>query len=136
MSFTPPIVTALTAGLTIVTQMLLLLGVVRVRHRARQSIGDGGNRELLMAIRRHGNFVENAAIFIACFALLEIIGGGGPWLMILCAAFVLGRISHIVGLSMKQTVNPFRIGGTALTGAVGLALGLQLIVIAVRHLTG
>jgi uncharacterized protein len=134
MNFAPPIVTAFTAGLIIVLQMALALGVIRARGRARQSIGDGGDQELLLAIRRHGNFAENAAIFVACFTLLEIMGGGGLWLMILCAGFVLGRISHILGLSMKQTVNPFRLSGIVLTIAVGVALGVRLILIAVPHL--
>jgi uncharacterized membrane protein YecN with MAPEG domain len=136
MSFVPPVVTAFTAGLLLVMQMALLFSVVLTRRRTRQSIGDGGNQKLLLAIRRHGNFAENAAVFIACFALLEILGGGRRGLMIICAAFVLGRIAHIVGLMMKETVNPFRIGGIVLTISTGVALGLQLITIAFPHLRG
>jgi uncharacterized membrane protein YecN with MAPEG domain len=136
MSFAPPIVTAFTAGLIIVIQMALAFSVVLARGRTRQSIGDGGDPELLLAIRRHGNFAENAGIFVACFTLLEIIGGAGPGLMILCAGFVLGRISHIIGLSMKRTVNPFRAGGIFLTIAVGIAVGVRLIVVAFPHLSG
>jgi uncharacterized protein len=135
MNFAPPIVTAFTAGVIIVMQMALAFSVVRARRRARQSIGDGGDQGLLLAIRRHGNFAENAAIFIACFTLLEIMGGGGMGLAILCAGFVLGRIGHIIGLSMKDTVNPFRIGGIVLTIAVGLALGVRLILVAIPHLS-
>jgi uncharacterized membrane protein YecN with MAPEG domain len=135
MSFTPPIVSAFTAGLIILMQMALALSVVLTRRRARQSIGDGGDQQLLLAIRRHGNFAENAAIFIACFTLLEIMGRGGSWLAILCAGFVLGRIGHIIGLSMKQTVNPFRISGITLTIAVGIALGVRLMLVAVPHLS-
>jgi uncharacterized membrane protein YecN with MAPEG domain len=106
MSFTPPIVTAFTAGLIIVMQMALAFSIVRTRRRARQSIGDGGNQQLLLAIRRHGNFAENAAIFIARSTLLEIMSGGGTGLMILCAGFVLGRIGHLIGLSMKRPSMP------------------------------
>jgi uncharacterized protein len=134
MSFTPPVVTAFTAGLIIVMQMALAFTVVRTRRRARQSIGDGGNQQLLLAIRRHGNFAENAAIFIACSTLLEIMGGGGTGLMILRAGFVLGRIGHLIGLSMKRTVNAFRIGGIVLTITVGVALGARLIMVALPHL--
>jgi uncharacterized membrane protein YecN with MAPEG domain len=136
MNFAPPIVTAFTAGLIMVMQMALLFSVVRARRRARQSIGDGGNQQLLLAIRRHGNFAENAGIFIACFTLLEITGAGGTGLVILCTGFVLGRISHIVGLSMKRTVNPFRVGGIVLTIATGTALGLRLMMFALQHLPG
>jgi hypothetical protein len=52
------------------------------------------------------------------------------------AGFVLGRISHAVGLSMKQTVNPFRVGGIVLTVITGVALGLRLMMFALPHLTG
>jgi uncharacterized protein len=135
MSFAPPMVSSFTAGLIIIMQMALALSVVIARARTRQSIGDGGNQQLLLAIRRHGNFAENAGIFIACFTLLEIIGGGGPWLMILCAGFVVGRIGHIIGLSMKRTVNPFRAAGIFLTIAVGIAVGVRLIVVALPHLS-
>jgi uncharacterized protein len=136
MSFAPPIVTAFTAGLIIIMQMALLFSVVRARRRARQSIGDGDNQQLLLAIRRHGNFAENAGIFIACFTLLEITGGAGTGFVLMCAGFVLGRISHVVGLSMKQTVNPFRVGGIVLTVTTGVALGLRLMMFALPHLTG
>jgi uncharacterized protein len=136
MSFTPPIVSVFTAGLIILIQMALAFSVVLARRRARQSIGDGGDQELLLAIRRHGNFAENAAIFIACFTLLEIMGRGGTWLVILCAGFVLGRIGHMIGLSMKETINPFRISGITLTIAVGIALGVRLMLVALPHLSG
>jgi uncharacterized membrane protein YecN with MAPEG domain len=136
MSLVPPVITAVLASVLIFIQMALLLGVVILRRRNRQSIGDGGNEQLLVAIRRHGNFAENAGIFLACFALLEILGGGGLGFNILCAAFVLSRISHIIGLSMKQTVNRFRIGGIILTVGVGIALGERLMRIALPHLGG
>jgi hypothetical protein len=104
MMLAAPIVTALTAGVLILMQMALLFSVVRLRRSAGQSLGDGGDQDLQLAIRRHGNFAENAGIFIACFALLEMLGGGGPVFMVLCAGFVLGRLSHIIGLSMRRTV--------------------------------
>jgi uncharacterized membrane protein YecN with MAPEG domain len=63
-----------------------------------------------------------------------MLGGGGPVFMILCAGFVLGRLSHVIGLSMRESVNPFRIGGIVLTVAVGTALGVRLITIALPYL--
>jgi hypothetical protein len=127
MPFTPPLVSALTGGVLIIMQMLLMLAVVVARRRNRQSLGDGGKPEVLQAIRRHGNLAENAALFIAGFALLELIDGHRPSLEIMCALFVLGRISHIIGLSMPKTVNNFRVGGIGATIVVGFALGLSLI---------
>ena len=96
--------------------------------------GDGGHPELISAMRRHGNLAENAAIFIAGFTLLEIMGGNRTALIIMCAAFVLARISHAVGLSLKKTSNPFRTGGVAVTVIVGIALGARLMLTALPHL--
>lgn len=134
MTFNPPIVSALTAGILIILQVALMLSVVAARRRNRQSLGDGGHQDLLVAIRRHGNFAENAALFVAGFALLELVGGGGTGLAIMCAAFVLGRVSHAIGLSMKNTVNRFRVGGIALTAFVGITLGVRLVLVAISHL--
>jgi uncharacterized protein len=134
MQFTPPVISALTAGILIVMQMVLLSAVARARRRDRQSLGDGGNRGLLMAIRRHGNLAENAALFVIGFALLEMSGANPIGLAIMCLAFVLARISHAVGLSMKNTVNSFRVLGTTATVIVGIVLGVELVRFAIRQL--
>ena len=134
MTFAPPLISAGTAGILIIMQTALMMTVVAARRRNRQSIGDGGHRDLLLAVRRHGNFAENAAIFLAGFTLLELTGGGRIGLAVLSAAFVLGRISHAVGLSMTKTVNPFRAAGVVLTAVVGLALGARLLLAAVSQL--
>lgn len=71
---------------------------------------------------------------MAGFAVLELAGGGRVGLAVMCTAFVLGRISHAVGLSMTKTVNPFRIGGVLLTAIVGVALGARLLLVAISQL--
>jgi hypothetical protein len=125
-----PAVSALTAGVLIVLQMFLLLTVVFARRRNRQSLGDGGNDNMLRAIRRHGNLAENAAIFVVCAALLEMLGESRMVVEILCAAFVLGRLSHAIGLSFGRSVNIFRFVGATVTVIVGIAVGVLLIRIA------
>jgi hypothetical protein len=127
MPFTPPLVSAVTAGVLIIMQMALMVAVILARRRNRQSLGDGDKPGMLAAIRRHGNFAENAAIFIAGFALLELAGGNQTSLEIMCAVFVLARISHAIGLSMPRTVNYFRVAGIGATVAVGIGLGVSLI---------
>jgi uncharacterized membrane protein YecN with MAPEG domain len=134
MPLTPPVISAFTAGILIIMQIALMLGVTAARRRNRQSLGDGGNKELLAAMRRHGNFAENAPIFIAGFSLLELLGVDQITVAVLCAAFVLGRVSHAIGLSMKNTVNRFRFAGATTTIIVGLALGLRLVLIAVSRM--
>ena len=135
MPLSPPFVSALTAGILVIMQMALMFSVVLARRHNRQSLGDGGQPGMLLAIRRHGNFAENAALFVAGFALLELMGGGRIGLAIMCAAFVLARISHVIGLSMpRKTVNPLRVGGVVVTVFVGITLGVRLIRAALPYL--
>jgi uncharacterized membrane protein YecN with MAPEG domain len=134
MPFTPPYVTAITAGVLVLMQTALMLGVVAARRRNRQSLGDGGQADLVRAIRRHGNLAENAALFVAGFALFELTGGSRRVLVVLCTTFVVGRVSHAIGLSMKNTYNRARVGGVVLTGIVGVTLGWRLIAHATTRL--
>lgn len=122
-----PAITAVTAGVLIIVQMLLALLVASARRKNRQSLGDGGNADVLRAMRRHGNLAENAAIFVAGFALLEMIEGSSRVLAVLCAVMVAGRLSHAFGLSQANTVNGFRVGGIIATVGVGLVLGMRLL---------
>ena len=129
-----PIVSAVTAGILILLQILLMALTVLARRRNRQSLGDGGNPEMLRAMRRHGNLAENAALFIAGFTLLEMLGAPRAPFEIMCAVFVLGRISHAIGLSLKNAVNPLRVLGVFATIGVGLTLGVRLLMLALPAL--
>ena len=133
MTFNPPIISALTCGILIIMQMVFMLAVASARRSNRQSLGDGGHPSLLNAIRRHGNFAENAAIFVAGFALLEMLGASRISMEIFCGLFVLVRICHAIGLSMKRTVNPFRFAGAVGTGFIGFALGICLLSAGLAH---
>ena len=128
-----PVVSMLFAGVLIVAQVALMLTVVIARRRARQSLGDGGHKELETAIRRHGNLAENAAIFVVCAALLEYGGTGRSALAVLCVLFVIGRIAHVIGLSLPRNVNVLRTAGVFLTAFVGISLGVRLVLLAFAH---
>jgi uncharacterized membrane protein YecN with MAPEG domain len=130
----PPLVTMLAAGTLILLQMVLMLLVVIARRRARVSLGAGADEGLLRAIRRHGNLAENAPIFLLAFALLEMIGTERARLATLAIIFVVARLTHIVGLSLKRSANPVRVAGVAGTAYVGFALGWRLVSVAAHRL--
>ena len=132
----PPVISAFTAGILILLQTALVFAAVNQRRLHGPSLGESTDQNVTRAIRRHGNLAENAAIFIACIALLEMLGGGRLWVELLCGAFVLARLFHALGLSLRNTVNPFRVAGVVLTVAVGLGLGVRLVLIAAPHLAG
>jgi uncharacterized membrane protein YecN with MAPEG domain len=123
MSTTLPLISAATAGVLILLQSILMLatGTKRVKHK--QLLGDGGQEDLLRAVRRHGNLAENAAIFVISLALLEMIGTGAPTVAALAAVFVAARLSHALGLSFANTRNVWRVVGASLTALCGLAVG-------------
>ena len=125
-----PVVSAITAGVLLIAQMGLALAVVAVRRRAGSSLGDGGNPALVAAIRRHGNYAENAAIFVASLALLEMLGALRLFVIGLAALFIAGRIAHAIGLSQAKTTNVWRIGGVFATVAACVTLGVRLITLA------
>jgi uncharacterized membrane protein YecN with MAPEG domain len=128
-----PVVSAITAGILIIGQMVLMFAVARVRGSVHQSLGDGGDSRLLRAIRRHGNYEENAAIFIIGLALLEMMGAIRLFVIGLAAVFIAGRIAHAIGLSMEKTANPLRVAGVIATIGVGVALGVRLVLLGVGH---
>jgi uncharacterized protein len=129
-----PVISAIAAGVVLIGQMALLFAVVTIRRSARQSLGDGGDPRLIRAVRRHGNYAENAAIFLVGLALLEMLGAARPFVVALAAIFVAGRVAHAVGLSMERTVNPWRVAGVFATVGVGVAMGLRLVLLGVDQL--
>jgi uncharacterized protein len=134
MTFNPPVVSGLTAGVLLLIQIALMFSVIRLRVAKKQSLGEDGDADMLRVVRRHGNFAENAAIFAVCFGLLEILGEARQTMEWLCFLFVLGRLLHILGLSLAKTVNLARLAGTVLCTISGAIVAIRLIAIGVAAL--
>ena len=94
-----PIIAATTAGILLVMQQALMLNVGMYRTKLKMGTGFGQNQDMERLARRHGNLAENAGIFIATLALLELYTGSGMVVQVLAGAFVLARVLHIVGFS-------------------------------------
>jgi len=98
-----------------------------IRGRTGISVGDGGRPDLLLAMRRHGNFVEYVPYFMLMFAALELNGTGAGWLHLLGVGMLASRACHAVGLKADTIQSPLRsagAGGTLLltliaTGMLG-----------------
>lgn len=122
-----PFITTTTACAMLLLQMALAAAVSRSRGKHRSPIGDSGNAGLQRAVRRHGNLSENAAIFLVGFLLLEWSQRTPHLLAAMCVAFLVLRLAHAVGLSMRDTNNVFRVAGGGGTYLLGFALGGTLI---------
>lgn len=116
---TLPIIAALAAAILAVMQVILMVTVGNRRRTSAISFGDGGDADMLRVMRRHGNFIENAPMFLILLSLLEILGGSQSIVLGLATVFVVTRISHAIALSSATAPTAFRV-----IGALGTIIGL------------
>ena len=94
-----PEITATTAAILMILQLLLMLSVGMYRTKAQVGTGYGDDHNLERLARRHGNLAENAAIFLITLALLELRIGSTTVVLVLAATFVGARLAHAIGFS-------------------------------------
>ncbi len=119
-------VTALYAGLMGLWLLGLGFEVMRRRRRHGVSTGDGGVRELELAMRAHGNSCEYVPLALILLALAEGMGAPGWVVHLFGLMLVAGRLIHGgYFLAGARRLN-LRIMGMLLTvGMIGAAaLGL------------
>jgi uncharacterized protein len=87
---------------------VLWMGVTASRGPLNCSIGDGGNPELLLKIRRHGNFIEWVPFTLLLMTLAEVQGTQPAWLYAAGGLLLLGRIAHPFGLKIDNVNHPLR----------------------------
>ncbi len=75
----------------------------KIRGSTGISIGDGGRPDLLLAMRRHANFVEFVPYFMIMFAALELNGAGAILLHGLGLSMIFARTMHAIGLKADTT---------------------------------
>jgi uncharacterized protein len=116
-----PFVTALTASLLALLQAGLSLYASLGRAKYDVGIGDGASDGMIRRIRMHGNLTENAPIFLILLGLVEMTARHPKLVAALGPTFMICRISHAFGLSLRfgPGTNPFRF-----IGAVGTLLAL------------
>jgi uncharacterized membrane protein YecN with MAPEG domain len=113
-----PVITALYAGLLGLMSIAIAFLAGRLRGKLNVSIGDGGHRELLLAMRRHANFAEYVPIALILIALLEMNGVSRIAVHALGAALVVARACHAVGLEADSMSGAGRFVGAAGTALV------------------
>lgn len=123
----PVPVTALYAGLLGILALVLAARVGARRARLKIDIGDGGNPEMLRAIRVHGNFVEYVPLALVLIALVEANGAPVWTLHVLGLTLVLGRLLHAYGLATEPGESLGRVVGTVASFLVIAASSLGAI---------
>ncbi len=119
--------TALYAGILALISIVLANRAGMTRARLRIPLGDGGNRDLIAAIRRHANFVEFVPLIVAMMAIIELNGAPKWWLHALGLPLVIARVIHPLGISTEQMSSPLRMIGSLTTALVTVACALLLL---------
>ena len=116
-----PTTTLLYAGILGIISLALAGAVGRRRGASGISVGLGEDQDLLVANRRHGNFVEYVPMAQILKGLLEANGIGATTVHVFGIVLTLARICHPIGLRADKMSSPLRIigtGGTFLVTAV------------------
>ena len=125
-------IAGLYAALNAIIMLVLGMHVSRMRGKTKINLGDGGNPELLRAIRAHGNNTEYVPFALILMSLLALQQASVMLLHGLGLALTLGRIAHGLGLSRSAGLSLGRGLGTGLTYLTILLAAVMLIVIALR----
>ncbi len=133
-----PAVTAAAAGALGVLQVALTFYVGGGRMTFGTGLGDGGQEALHRRIRMHANLTENAPLVLILLGLLELSGAWPRLVLVIAPAFVICRIVHPFGLSLRfgPGPNPVRFIGAAGSTLVMLVLSVLLGVTALGRLGG
>jgi uncharacterized protein len=110
----------------------LWIGVTSTRGPLNCSIGDAGNPELLLKIRRHGNFIEWVPFVLALMILAEAQGTRGIWIHGAGILLLIGRLAHPFGLKIDNANHPLRYVGNG----TNILATLVLLICLVRIATG
>jgi len=116
-----PVITALYSGLLGLVAIGIVVAVARVRGSASVSIGDGGNLELIAAMRRHANFVEYVPLSLILIALLEMNGVSSVAIHSLGAGLFVSRVAHAIGYRADE-----KFGAGRAVGVTGSLLVLAV----------
>ena len=97
----------------IIFYLILTIITIKARKSTKVAYGDDGNKELIKAVRAHGNFFEFTVFFIISSFLLEILDANQIYVLFINIIFLLGRISHAYSMLKEKII--FRMVGMMAT---------------------
>ena len=124
-----PTITLLYAGILGIISLVLAMGAASARGPAGVSIGTGDDPKLLVANRRHGNFIEWVPMALLLMALLEANGVGATATHVFGIVLTIARICHPLGLDTEKMTHPLRFVGAAGTFLLTAVMSVWAIVL-------
>lgn len=122
-------ITVLYAGILGLMSIAIAFQAGRLRGQTKISIGDGGNAELTVAMRRHANFIESVPLSLILIALLETNGAPSLAIHLLGGGLVAFRVSHAVGMKADSVGGIARGAGAAGSTLIMLVASVWAIVL-------
>lgn len=102
---------------------------IKVRRRVRVAVGDGGNSEMLRAMRVHANFAEYVPFTLVLLGMLELQASPAWVLHALGVLLLVARCSHAYGVSQSDENFRFRVLGMMGTFATMVTAAVLLVVL-------
>ena len=120
------------AALLVLLFVVLSIRTLRLRRTLKIGVGDGGNPQMLRAMRVHSNFAEYVPLALLMVYLVESRGAYPVFVHALGLFLLAGRLSHAYGVSQAREDLRFRVAGMALTFATLLSAAAYLLFAFVR----
>ena len=120
--------TLLYAGILGIISLVLAAAVGGKRGSSGVSVGVGEDQDLLVATRRHGNFIEYVPLALILMALLEANGVSTLTIHVFGVVLTIARICHPLGLSADNMSSPLRAAGAAGTFLLTAVMSVWAIV--------
>jgi uncharacterized protein len=99
-----PYLTALTCAALALLLTVLSIHISRLRMRYKLSFGDGGHKDLQVAIRAHGNALEQSLLLGLLMLLMELLRPGWGALAAVGGVFVVARLLHAIAIFTRMLV--------------------------------
>ena len=123
MTFT---VTPIYALAVTIIYMILWMRVTAKRSAMGQSIGDGGDQDLLLRVRQHGNCAEWSSFLLILMISAEGMNAPDMYLHIGGVLLLIGRIAHPFGLKKDNAGHVLRYVGNGSNMLATLNLAICL----------
>jgi uncharacterized membrane protein YecN with MAPEG domain len=128
----PGYVTGFYAALLGLLLMALSINVIRLRWKHQQGIMDGGHKDLALAIRVQGNFIEYVPLALILMFFDEAAKYPLWSIHAMGVGLLAGRLAHAWGLSQSDKRTPGRAIGVVLTNSVVFSAAFMALARAVQ----
>ncbi|NVO54559.1 MAPEG family protein [Rhodobacteraceae bacterium B1Z28] len=123
-------ITPIYAALIAILYVALSAKVIATRRSGKISVGDGGDKTMIKAMRTQANCAEYAPFALLLIAMVELQGASGLMVNLLGLTLLAGRLLHAYGFGRTPQIVILRQIGMVLTFAAILVAALANLVLA------